>query len=489
MVIFWLIGIVYSVCLLLLGCWGIHRFVLLVWLRRERRELEPLNTEEHCPTVLVQIPVYNEPNVVTRIIDAVATLDWPALEIQVLDDSTDQTSTLAANRISFWAEQGLVISHLRRTKRTGFKAGALAHGLRQSTAQYVAIFDADFVPAADFLRRMMPSLQPSRVGMVQACWGHLNRDQNWITRIQALILDGHFVVEHTARFRSGKFFNFNGTAGIWKRRCIEQSGGWQHDTVTEDLDLSYRAQMKGWRFVYRNDVIAPAELPGTAQAFLRQQHRWAKGTVQTSRKLLEPILHSDLAFSVRMEAVNHLLMVWAYPVVFTLSALLPVSVYARASLVRPSWVLFDLFAFVATTISIGVFYAVTMHLAGQRVGRRWWEIPLAMAIGVGASLSQTLAVLEGTFSNDATFERTPKQGSAKSTMRHQPTRVLPLLGGTIMSGYYATALQFAVASGHWSSLPFMGLFAMGYWLITASLWREGLQTAEAAEMDAVPATK
>ena len=487
MMTLWLIGIAYSTCLLLLAGWGIHRFVLLAWLRRTRSF--DIHDCRDTPTVLVQIPVFNEPQVVSRVIDAVAALDWPALEIQVLDDSTDTTSTLAAHRIAFWADQGLVISHIRRAKRTGYKAGALAHGLRQSTAQYIAVFDADFVPQADFLRKMMPSLLHREVGMVQACWGHLNRDQNWLTRIQALILDGHFVVEHTARFRAGRFFNFNGTAGIWKRRCIESSGGWQHDTVTEDLDLSYRAQMKGWQFVYRHDVIAPAEVPATAPAFLRQQRRWAKGTVQTSRKLLEPILRSRLPFRVRMEAANHLMMVWAYPVVFALSLLLPTSIYARASLVGLNWLFFDLIAIVATTISLGIFYAVTMRLAHQRIGQRWWEIPLAMAVGIGCSLSQTLAVFEGAFSNDATFDRTPKQGAEKRMATRVPMQLVPALGGTLMSAYYAFALYICATSGHWHSLPFITLCALGYWLITGAQWKEGLRTGEAVEMDVAHAAK
>ena len=247
--------------------------------------------------------------------------------------------------------------------------------------------------------------------------------------------------------------------------------------------------MDGWHFVYRHDVIAPAELPATARSFLRQQHRWAKGTVQTGRKLLDPILRSDLPMSIRMEAANHLLMVWAYPVVFALSLLLPISVHARSSLMGTTWVLFDLVAFTATAVSVGIFYAITMRLAGERIGRRWWEIPLAMATGIGCSLNQTIAVVEGAFSNDATFVRTPKQGDTNNVVHRQPMQLIPILGGTLMSAYYALALQAAFAAGHWTSRPFMLLFATGYWLVTASLWREGLRTAEAAEMDVAHATK
>jgi len=446
-------------------------------------------TKTATPTVLVQLPVYNEPKVISRIIDAVAQLDWPSMEIQVLDDSTDETCAIAASRVAHWSEQGVMISHIRRDHRTGYKAGALAHGLDLSPAKYIAIFDADFVPEPDFLRKMMPSLLEPNVGMVQACWGHLNRNQNWTTRVQAMILDGHFVIEHTARFRSGRFFNFNGTAGIWRRDCIIDAGGWSHDTVTEDLDLSYRAQMKGWNFIYRDDVVAPAELPGTTRAFLGQQHRWAKGTVQTSRKLLDPILLSNFPVRVRLEAANHLLMVWAYPTVFLLSILFPLSILARVQMDGASLLILDLFAVIATTVSIGFFYAVALQRSGERLRSRWWEIPLAMSVGIGCSGSQTLAVIEGAWSNDATFERTPKQGTSNPQTVVPPAHRARLLISSSMSAYYAMAMYWTISASHWESLPFMLLFATGYWLITFTQWTEGSRTAEAAEMGVAHAAK
>jgi cellulose synthase/poly-beta-1,6-N-acetylglucosamine synthase-like glycosyltransferase len=487
MVVYWLIGILYGLCLVLLGAWGVHRFVLLRWLSRTR--VEPKRIDHGFPTVLVQIPLYNEPMVAARIIDAVAKLDWPSIEIQVLDDSTDETSAIVSSRSAYWAEQGILISHIRRDERIGYKAGALAAGLSQSHAEFVAIFDADFAPSSDFLEQMMPSLIDPAVGMVQACWTHLNRNQNWLTRVQALMLDGHFVIEHTARYRAGRFFNFNGTAGVWRRRCIIDAGGWSHDTVTEDLDLSYRAQLNGWKFVYRDDVRAPAELPGTTHALLTQQHRWAKGTAQTARKLVGPILSAPLPFGIQLEAVNHLLMVWAYPVVFLLSILFPPSIVARSHLHGEGFLFLDLFAVTATTISIGIFYATALQRSGESIRKRWWEIPAAMAVGIGYSASQTWAVFEGVLSDDATFERTPKRGNGSRPRMGPRIHLRRLFTHTVMALYYCAAIIWAGTAGYWTSLPFMFLIGAGYGAIAISQWIESLGTVEGAEMDVAPATK
>lgn len=455
-----LICVAYFICLGALCTWGVHRLVLLHWLRHPAPPIDPL--QQNKPTVLVQLPVYNEAAVIERLIDAVAHLDWPNLRIQVLDDSTDETSSLAATRIAAWVSQGVQIRHIQRQVRTGYKAGALAEGLACDPSDFIAIFDADFVPPADFLKQMMVSFASPNIGMVQARWGHLNRDQSWLSRIQSMMLDGHFLIEHAARYRTGRFFNFNGTAGIWRRRAIESAGGWSHDTVTEDLDLSYRAQIAGWDFVYRDDVVAPAEVPGSMQAFLTQQHRWAKGTVQTARKLLGPILRAPLPWSVRLEASNHLTMVLAYPFVFSLAILLPVSIPARDALFSEGMAWLDLFAILAATGSITCFYAVALRCGGEHLRRRWWEIPLAMAVGIGCSGGQTLAVVEGLFSNDATFIRTPKQGSSGvpiSVPRSRSSRLL-ITGG--MTVYYLSTVLWVIDGDYWSSLPFILLFGTGF---------------------------
>lgn len=487
LMLYWLVGILYATCLALLGAWGIHRFVLLRWLSLRRPVTK--QQEHGWPTVLVQVPMYNEPRVAARIIDAVAMLDWPSIEIQILDDSTDHTPAIVASRIAHWSNQGILISHLQRSDRIGYKAGALKAGLTLSRAEFIAIFDADFLPPQDFLQRMMSSLSDPSVGMVQACWGHLNRDQNWLTRLQAIILDGHFVIENPARYRAGRFFNFNGTAGIWRRRCIEDAGGWAHDTVTEDLDLSYRAQLKGWRFVYRDDLITPAELPATVQALLTQQHRWAKGTVQTSRKLLGTILSAPIPAGIRLEAANHMLMVWAYPVVFLLTLLYPLSVLARLNLDIGHTLVLDGFAFIATTVSIGIFYATAMARAGESVRRRWWEIPAAMALGIGCAASQSLAVFEGLLSNDATFHRTPKMGNTETVRSTRQINMKLWCVHSLMSVYYLLTIVWAVVGGHWTSLPFAFLMGGGFVALAITQWSQGAHTAANTEMDVAPATK
>ena len=476
-----LITLSYAVCLGTLVLWGLHRLALLHWLNSH--DPTPPGPDQTDHAVMVQLPLYNEAPVAARLIDAVARLDWPQLRIQVLDDSTDRTTTVVADRVRHWASRGVAIAHVRRPVRTGYKAGALRDGLALDSAPFVAIFDADFVPEPDFLRRSMRGFHDPSVGMVQARWGHINRNDDWLTRIQALLLDGHFIIEHAARYRTGRFFNFNGTAGVWRRETIEDAGGWAHDTVTEDLDLSYRAQLRGWRFVYLDQLVAPAEVPASMGAFLTQQHRWAKGTVQTARKLLLRVATAPVGLRVRLEAVVHLTMVAAYPMVFGLAVLLPLSILARSSgpPSLPLWV--DGATVAATTLSIAAFYATAMRRAGDRVRNRWWEIPVAMAIGVGCSASQTLAVVDGLVSDDATFVRTPKRGDSArpAAVPRVPKRRLVLTG--LMAGYYAVAALGVAAMRHWVSLPIVLLFAAGFAATFIRLATEGSEPGEAVERE------
>ena len=477
----WTITLCYIWCLCALGMWGIHRMALLAWLRRPDPTPRGSCLESH--TVLIQLPLFNEAGVAARLIDSVCAIRWPNLRIQVLDDSTDNTTEIVQNRVRHWVQKGVEISHIQRRDRVGYKAGALAHGLSIDPAEFIAVFDADFVPDPDFLIAAMPGFHAPEIGMVQARWGHINRDQNWLTRIQAMLLDGHFIIEHAARYRSGRFFNFNGTAGIWRRRTITEAGGWEHDTVTEDLDLSYRAQLAGWSFVYLDWLVAPAEIPSTMRAFLSQQHRWAKGTAQTARKLCHTIASAPLPAHVRIEAITHLTMVFAYPAVLLLSILLPPSVAARAQLGAPMLPWADAIAVVATTVTIACFYAIALKRGGEDVLKRWWEIPLAMSVGIGCSASQTLAVLAGLFSNDATFVRTPKQGNPNAALRvpsAQPARVL-LTGA--MTLYYCAAIAWAAVEGHWIALPIMMLFGAGFAISFTCLIAEGQRIVEAVERD------
>ena len=453
-----------------LALFGLHRLHLVALYYRHRRraaDATPLVLDGDCPRVLVQLPIYNERFVVQRLLRAVASLDWPAdrLTVQLLDDSNDDTAAIASEEIERLRAAGAPrITHLRRAARDGFKAGALAEGLRHDDAPFVAIFDADFVPSPDFLRRMMGSLiDAPDVGMAQGRWTHINRDASLLTRAQAVLLDGHFVMEHGARFRSGRFFNFNGTAGVWRRAAIEDAGGWQHDTLVEDLDLSYRAQLAGWRFVYRQDVEVPAELPEDARSFKSQQHRWAKGSVQAGRKLLPRIWRAELPWRTRWEATLHMGSNLAYLGMVLLLVLLPMALAVRERSSLLVGLAVDLPIFVFATLNLAVFYALSQkEIGGWRAFfGRLPLIPFVLALGASLTPNNARAVVEALGGHVSPFVRTPKGGEVAAA-RYR----LPLNGQTAVEGllglYYAVAFGYAVARGFWLTAPFVGLFALGF---------------------------
>lgn len=450
---------------------GLHRLWLVAeWWRRRPAPTPPLPAE--LPAVTVQLPVFNERYVVERLIRAVAALDWPRdrLEIQVLDDSTDDTTGRARAVVDELVALGLDVVHLHRTDRTGFKAGALAAGLRVAKADLVAVFDADFVPRPDFLRATVPWFGDPGVGMVQARWGHLNGDDDWLTRAQATLLDGHFVVEHAARNASGRWFNFNGTAGVWRRRAIGDGGGWQHDTLTEDLDLSYRSQLAGWRFVYLPEVVAPAELPADMKSFQAQQHRWAKGSIQTCRKLLGRVWASAAPLPVKIEATTHLTANLSYPLVVVLTVLLPIAVVARAR-VSAELLLVDLGLFLLAVLPFLLFYGAAIVGSGApRPGRRLLRLPVVLALGLGMAVAQSRAVWEGFTGAVGTFVRTPKTGGlAKASYRASRSGVLAVEAA--LGLYVAGAAGWAATSGYAASLPFLLLFASGYGAVVVGTLR------------------
>ncbi len=351
----------YFFILCILAVYGWHRYYLVFLYMRHRQNVPgPLPEPDPLPVVTVQLPIYNEMYVVNRLIESILAMDYPRhlLEIQVLDDSTDETSEIAELAVLRHAEQGFDIKYIHRVDRTGYKAGALDAGLKVARGEFVAIFDADFVAPADFLRRTVPQFADPKVGMVQARWGHINRDYSLLTRVQAILLDGHFVLEHGSRNRAGCFFNFNGTAGIWRTNVIADAGGWQHDTLTEDLDLSYRAQLRGWKFVFLQDLVSPAEVPVEMNAFKSQQHRWAKGSIQTCRKLLPRILQSDLPLLVKAEAFFHLTANFNYLLMVLLSLLMFPSMYVRYNMGWTEMMLIDVPLFFAATFSVFNFYMV-----------------------------------------------------------------------------------------------------------------------------------
>jgi cellulose synthase/poly-beta-1,6-N-acetylglucosamine synthase-like glycosyltransferase len=461
----------YFFVLSILGIYGWHRYFIVYQYTKHREQVPgPPPPVAEWPVVTVQLPIYNEMFVVDRLIDAVCQLDYPRerLEIQVLDDSMDETREIAARAVERHAARGFDITHVHRVDRIGYKAGALAAGLDSARGTFIAIFDADFVPPSDFLMRTVPYLvEDDGVGMVQARWGHLNRDFSLLTRVQSILLDGHFVLEHGARNRSGCFFNFNGTSGVWRREAIDDAGGWQHDTLTEDLDLSYRAQLRGWRFRFLPDVVTPAELPVDMNAFKSQQHRWAKGSIQTCRKLLPSLLQADLPLLVKAEAFFHLTANFNYVLMVVLSILMfPAMVY-RYSMGWNEMLLIDVPLFAAATVSVVNFYFVSQREAYPDWRKRVKDLPLVLAVGIGLAVNNTRAVFEGLFGAPGEFKRTPKYGiernreGSRRRKYAESVAVQPLIELTL-GLYFTGTVVYALANGIYGTLPFLMLFQFGY---------------------------
>lgn len=463
---------VYCFALGSLMIFSFHRFVMVHLYFKNRRNIpvEPAVAEADLPPVTVQLPVYNELYVVDRLIRAVCAFDYPAhlLEIQVLDDSTDETSDIVDRCVSDAAARGVNISALHRDNREGFKAGALEAGMRVASGELIAVFDADFIPREDFLRRTVPHLVANpAVGMVQMRWAHLNRDYNLITKVQSIFLDGHFVVEHGARSRSGLFFNFNGTAGIWRRACIEAAGGWQHDTLTEDLDLSYRAQMAGWSFVYLNDETAPAEVPVTVNGWKSQQFRWAKGSVQTAKKLLPRLLRSDLPRGVKAEAILHLCANTSYLMMAVLALLIFPAVLSRQGLGPWRVLLVDLPLFASATAVVSRFYIHSQREIYDDWKTRLRYIPWCLAVGMGISFNNGRAVLEGLLGHESPFNRTPKfsivsRSDLWSNKRYGVSKNFMIFVEVAAGLYFMWVILFCVQTGTWFPVPFLILFSAGF---------------------------
>ncbi|HEX4383255.1 MAG TPA: cellulose synthase family protein [Myxococcales bacterium] len=464
----------YFLVLFILSVYGSHRYVMAYLYYKYKGNLPtPKGRFQTLPRVTIQLPIFNEMYVVERLIDAVAGIEYPRdrVEIQVLDDSTDETQGIARAKVERLKRDGVAIAYIHRDNRQGYKAGALQEGLKIATGELVAVFDADFVPTKDFLRRSVHHFTDEKVGMVQVRWEHLNRDSSHLTQAQAIFLDGHFVIEHTARNRSGRFFNFNGTAGVWRRETISDAGGWQHDTLTEDLDLSYRAQLKGWQFVYLPEVVSPAEVPVEMNAFKSQQHRWAKGSIQTARKLLPRILRSDLPREVKTEAFFHLTANLTYPLMILLTILMPVSMVIRF---KHGWyevLVLDLPFFWTATMSVVVFYIASQREIGMPLWQRIKYLPFIMALGIGMCVNQSKAVIEALVGYETGFTRTPKMGlnggRDKSWVKKRYRTLLtaqPLLE-LALGAYLTSAIYFALDKGVYFSLPFLLLFQWGFFYV------------------------
>jgi cellulose synthase/poly-beta-1,6-N-acetylglucosamine synthase-like glycosyltransferase len=450
---------------------GARRYWLLYLYRRTRDRSFQQGEFATPPRITVQLPVYNEMYVITRLLRSVAALDYPRelLEIQVLDDSTDETVRIAAEEIARLREQGIDIHHIRRPDRVGYKAGALQYGMKRAQGELLLIFDADFVPRPDLIRQILPYVANPRVGMVQVRWDHLNAEYSLLARIQSISLDGHFVIEHDARAKNGLFFNFNGTAGMWRKACIEDAGGWEHDTLTEDLDLSYRAQLKGWKFIFLRDVTCASELPIDMKSFKSQQYRWVKGSVQVAKKMIPRLWRSSLPLTKKIESTVHLSHNMTYLLVVLLSLLVYPAVLCRYTTSYVTSAMIELPLFIFATVSVFAFYGTAQSDARGMVTwkRQARYFPALMSITIGLSINNSRALLEGLFGKNTPFLRTPKFNvTGRRAPREKPlyqaiaswTSLLELVFGA----YFCIILFIALREKYLGAIPFVMLFLFGY---------------------------
>ena len=468
-----------------LALYGMHRLWLLFNWRRVKK-LEPADEGDHsflhseqCPFITIQLPLYNERFVAERLLNAAAQIQWPKdrIEIQILDDSTDDTKEIVDERVQFWLQKGVTMHVIRRTNRSGFKAGALGYGLTQASGEFIAVFDADFLPTTDFLLRTVPRFCDNKIGMVQARWGFLNTRHSWLTGIQSLLLGQHFSIEHFIRFKRGLFFNFNGTAGIWRRKAIESAGGWQSDTVTEDLDLSYRAQLAGWRFIYLDDLEVPSELPVTIGAFRSQQQRWAKGSVQTAKKILPNLLAKPVSLAIKTEATAHLLanLCWLLGTIVTLT-LYP-TILSRTGIGPYHLLRTDIPLFMITSFAMFLYFIFYNRMNKHRISFPVFCLLPVFTVGIAPSIA--LSVIKGIFSRGGDFYRTPKfglrgkEGLPGMAFLYSQQSVPYLIMNTALFIYSLLPVLFAFQRNTYLALPFLIIFPLGFALV---IFKEVVET-------------
>ncbi len=465
--------ILYFFVLITVFMYASHRYYM-VYLYYKHQKNKPVLKEEleRLPRVTIQLPIFNEIYVVRRLIAASCDIDYPRelLDIQVLDDSTDETAVIAQECVDELKKKGYDIHYIHRANRDGFKSGALENGLKSAKGEFIAVFDADFVPQQDILKKTIHYFADETIGMVQTRWTYLNRDYSFLTKIQAIMLDGHFVVEHTARNWSGRFFNFNGTAGVWRRQAIETAGGWQHDTLTEDLDLSYRSQLKGWKFIFLKDETTPSEIPVDINAFKSQQNRWAKGSIQTAKKLLFQIIKSKLPLKVKVEAFFHLTNNMSYLLMLLLSLLMYPSMIARINIGWFQMLVTDVpFLLVATT-GISFFYLCSQKEAYKDWKSRLIYMPMLMSLGIGLSVNNSKAVLEALFNKETEFKRTPKYKIEEKKDRWVGKKYrgeinFLILFELFLGVYFTFNIYFAYINRIYVSIPFLVIFQVGYFYV------------------------
>jgi cellulose synthase/poly-beta-1,6-N-acetylglucosamine synthase-like glycosyltransferase len=458
-----LIGYFFS--LFILFVFGCHGFIMMFY-HHKYKEVKPKEDKNFKmdKQVTIQLPLFNELYVVERLIDAVCKIDYPKdkLEIQVLDDSTDETVNIAANMVAKMQKEGFDIKHVRRTNRQGFKAGALKEGLAVAKGEYVAIFDADFVPRPDFLKKTLKFFSDDKVGMVQTRWEHLNGDYSIITKAQALALDGHFVIEQTVRNKAGFFIQFNGTGGVWRKSCIEDAGNWHSDTLTEDMDLSYRAQLNGWRFVFLKDFTSPAELPAEINALKAQQFRWTKGAIETSKKILPLIWGSKVPLRVKLQATFHLTNNFAFPFILLVAILnVPLTFIKNSGSHELYFGVMSVF--VLAFISSFLFYFYSQKDIRTDWRKRILLFPLFMAGSMGLAVNNSRAVFEGLMNRKSEFVRTPKAGKEKSTKQYLQKKIdNSTIVELILAVYCFIGIVASLYFLELSNLPFQLLFFIGF---------------------------
>jgi len=463
----------YFAVMIALSIYGVHRYTLVYLYYKYKKNYDP-NPPKHfdqLPSVTIQLPIFNEQFVIDRLIEAVCAMDYPRdrLEIQVLDDSTDETCEVASGIVSRYAAMGQPIVYIHRTNRHGYKAGALGEGLKVATGEFVAIFDADFVPPVDWIMNVIHHFAEPHIGMVQTRWTHLNRDYSMLTQIEAILLDGHFVLEHGARVRTDDFFNFNGTAGMWRVQAITDGGGWQHDTLTEDTDLSYRSQLAGWKFKYLPEVECPSELPIEMTAFKTQQARWAKGLIQTSIKVLPVIFKSHVPMRIKKEAVYHLTANLSYPLMIIMTVLLIPAMIVRSYQGWFQMLLIDFPIFAASTFSIAVFYLASQRVLFPKTWKKsFFYLPFIMALGIGLTVTNSKAVMEAIFGIKSAFVRTPKyrvalKGEKSQAAKYRKRLKLAPWIELALGGWFFVAILYTFVNQNYFTMPFLVLFVVGYW--------------------------
>ncbi|MGB9771845.1 MAG: cellulose synthase family protein [Candidatus Kapaibacteriota bacterium] len=463
--------IFYFLSLSVLFLFGIHSLVLLYYYHKTQKILLPkYELPKELPVVTIQLPIFNELYVVERLIRNVCKIRYPKdkLEIQVLDDSTDETQEIAQKLVEEYRAKGFDIHYLHRGNREGFKAGALKYGLERARGEFIAIFDADFIPAEDFLEKTIPYFQNPQVGMVQTRWGHINEEYSFLTKALALSLDGHFVIEQQARNRAGFFINFNGTAGIWRKQTIIDAGNWQPDTLTEDLDLSYRAQLKGWKFIFLNDVVSPAELPADINALKTQQFRWTKGAVETAKKILPMLLKAKLDWKVKLEGAIHLTSNIVFPLILVV-ALLNVPLV----IIKNTFSNFDVYynamsIFVLASISSFLFYLYSQKAIHVDWRNRILLFPVFLAGSMGLAINNTKAVFEALIGKKSGFARTPKYRIVSSNddwrfKKYVQRRLSPsVIFEIFVALYYFVGIGISIYYLEIAAIPFQLLFLLGF---------------------------